>query len=340
MSQSSKGKKKYIFNDETGAFWYQRNYIEGDELFQRLLSRSTPEDKDNSFWELRTGNAMGKTYLFPRLTRHMSDEASSSLSYGGNEYSFHGWSSDMLDLRLRIMEEYNVFLDFCLLNYYRDGNDYISPHKDRESLGRKKITIGVSLGETRTFVITRAPGGIISKAYKPYKEIAGKERDYIWKDCPESKKCQYEFINKDGDIYCMENEFHDNYVHSVPKVLKREGEKGPRISITFRQLIDDGVYMRKGIDTKDVKGMIKRIRKNRGDYLDPRDRKIEERKREKEKREKEKEEEKEKEKEEIFPQGEKEKEEEETLLVRVRKVSRSDVSQSFPIKKKKKREKE
>jgi alkylated DNA repair dioxygenase AlkB len=41
-----------------------------------------------------------------------------------------------------------------LLNYYRDGNDSVAWHKDRESvLGRNPIIASVSFGQVRSFDI-------------------------------------------------------------------------------------------------------------------------------------------------------------------------------------------
>ena len=44
--------------------------------------------------------------------------------------------------------------NYCLVNYYRDGNDYISYHSDDEAFDNdKNIIASISLGETRNFVL-------------------------------------------------------------------------------------------------------------------------------------------------------------------------------------------
>jgi alkylated DNA repair dioxygenase AlkB len=105
-------------------------------------------------------------------------------------------------MRSAVAEHYDVPLGGLGLNYYRDGQDSVAPHRDRElrHLDDTLIAI-VTLGARRPFLI-RPRGG-------------GKSRDIS----PAS-----------GDLLVMGGRTQVNWEHGVPKVK----HAGPRISATWR----------------------------------------------------------------------------------------------------------
>jgi alkylated DNA repair dioxygenase AlkB len=257
----------HIINDETGSFWFKRDYIADNKLFNLLLKQSIPEDQhdDSAFWKQREGELYEKSYLLRRLLRHMGDRVDIAIGYGGKSYPIDKWTPEINSLRIKLMKEFNVFLDFCLLNYYRDGMDTIAPHPDRESVGPRNITIGISLGSSRDFVIHRAINGQATRKLKASSKITNDDDcNYSYQLCKASevneKICRVVFDNHHGDLYCMEGAFHKNYVHSVPE---RKKIKEPRISLTFRQIIDDGYYQSIGLDTSNIEMMLEYLNKNK-----------------------------------------------------------------------------
>jgi len=284
----------HIINDKTGSFWFQRDYISDDKLFDLLLSQTIPEDQydETAFWKQREGELYEKTYLLKRLLRHMGDRVNITIGYGGKGYLIDKWTPEIHSLRIKLMKEFNVFLDFCLLNYYRDGMDTIAPHPDRESTGPRNITIGISLGSSRDFVVHRAINGQATRKLKASSKITKDDSlDYSYQFCNDERVnkvngvnrvnvanemndvndvnkvndvndqiCRVVFDNRHGDLYCMEGTFHKNWVHSVPE---RKKVKEPRISLTFRQIIDDSYYQSMGLDTSNIDMMLEYLDKNK-----------------------------------------------------------------------------
>ena len=92
---------------------------------------------------------------------------------------------------------------YAVLNYYRDGNDYISYHSDREVKDGQTV-VSVTIGATRKFVLKH------------------KFRDDV----------KYTFMLGHGDVLILNDyAIKKIYKHSVPKMANI----GPRINITFRE---------------------------------------------------------------------------------------------------------
>ena len=103
------------------------------------------------------------------------------------------------DLEKRMEKKFS----YVVLNYYRDGKDYISYHSDRETKKNTPVVL-ISLGGTRRFVL---------------KNI-------------NDPKIQHKFILEDGDLMILNYEaIKTKFKHSIPKMANSK----PRISITFRE---------------------------------------------------------------------------------------------------------
>src|SRR5690606_24221069 len=70
-----------------------------------------------------------------------------------NNSELSEWHPLVLNIKDRIEKDLSYELDSCLINYYPDGNSYISPHRDRECKGKDNATIGLSLGSTRDMIL-------------------------------------------------------------------------------------------------------------------------------------------------------------------------------------------
>jgi len=106
-------------------------------------------------------------------------------------------------VRLRVEKIMKLKFKYAVLNYYKDGNDYISFHADRE-VPDGTIVISITLGSTRRFILK----------HKFDKDI------------------KYIFLPEDGDLLVMNDvAIKKMYKHSVPKMAN----VGERISVTLRQ---------------------------------------------------------------------------------------------------------
>jgi len=95
----------------------------------------------------------------------------------------------------------------CLVNYYPDGRHYIGFHSDQgEELKSGSGVAIMSLGAVRTMVIRRI-------------------------DYPDAK---FFYPLKPGSVIHMNDEIQKTWEHGIPK----QAGKGPRISLSFRHLIN------------------------------------------------------------------------------------------------------
>ena len=114
--------------------------------------------------------------------------------------------SIVLDPMILDIVKYPIVYDSCWLNYYRNGKDSISPHSDKEAYGPLNIVSGLSLGATRTFTMRHKRNGKIIK-----------------------------FKINNGDFMMMGGDCQQLWTHGIEKEY---AVKEPRVSLTFRQLID------------------------------------------------------------------------------------------------------
>lgn len=118
--------------------------------------------------------------------------------------------------------------NFCLVNYYADGNDSISYHSDDERfLGAEPAIASFSLGDKRDFLMKPKPrppprtteslgGAVKMEAEKPMK-----------------------LALDPGDMVLMRGQTQANWLHSIPKRKGGQGDGG-RINITFRRALVRG----------------------------------------------------------------------------------------------------
>ena len=116
-----------------------------DWLMRQLIAETPWKQTIQKMWD--------KEYLTPRLTAWYGDT--------GTDYSVSGrisnpipWTPELLMLREKVEPLAGIRFNSVLLNYYRDGNDSVAWHSDRESvLGKNPIIASVSFGQVRSFDI-------------------------------------------------------------------------------------------------------------------------------------------------------------------------------------------
>ena len=136
-------------------------------------------------WKQSTQKLFDKEILTPRLTAWYGDDEK-SYHLGGNEFS-HQFNS-------------------VLLNFYRDGNDSVAWHRDKESeLGNRPVIASVSFGQVRNF-------------------------DFRKKDNHQNK---YSLPLHHGSLLIMKGDLQTNWEHRIAKSAR---PMKPRINLTFRNI--------------------------------------------------------------------------------------------------------
>ncbi|KAF2252899.1 DNA repair family protein [Trematosphaeria pertusa] len=112
--------------------------------------------------------------------------------------------------------------NFCLVNYYADGQDSISYHSDDERfLGPKPAIASFSLGAKRDFLMKHKP--IPPSTASP----------------PAAEPKQLKLPLGSGDMVLMRGKTQASWLHSIPKRAGAEASRG-RINITFRKALVKG----------------------------------------------------------------------------------------------------
>jgi alkylated DNA repair dioxygenase AlkB len=193
-----------IETDSTLVMIY-REYISNDQA-----TRDFNLFRDQLPWNKHEILVYGKHHLEPRLSCAFGD-GNITHNYANTKRKVISWNNSkdpaivrINEIKLDIETNLDVKFNSCLFNYYRNGQDYIAYHSDKEISEQMPIVVGVSFGGSRDFYFK-------TKA-EPFETIKTK-------------------IDH-GDVMIMYGDCQKNYTHSVPK--RAHGE--PRISITFRQL--------------------------------------------------------------------------------------------------------
>ena len=159
----------------------------------------------NINWHHDKLNMYGKEVFLPRYSAWYG-ENDKSYSYSGLTLQPNKWNNGLFFLKEHIEKIAIVNFNSVLMNWYRDGEDYINWHTDAEKeLGQNPIIASLNFGATRRFLIRR--------------------RDDI--------SIKLEFPLKHGSLLIMKGELQHFWQHSVPKEKK---VKQTRINLTFRTI--------------------------------------------------------------------------------------------------------
>lgn len=179
----SKGLPKEMLEYMPGLFSKE----ESDYLLEKFI-RESP-------WKQRVQKMWDKEVVTPRLTAWYGDRL---------EEDPIPWTPELLMIKAKVEPLAGVTFNSVLLNYYRDGNDSVSWHSDKENvLGKRPVIASVSFGQVRSFDIR-------SKA---------------------DHKEQYSVRLEHGSFLLMKAGLQEAFEHRIAKsarVMK------PRINLTFR----------------------------------------------------------------------------------------------------------
>jgi alkylated DNA repair dioxygenase AlkB len=193
-----------LFNSDE-FFQFPKELLEYTEHF--LSEEEATELKEillqNAPWKQRTQKMYDKTVLTPRLTAWYGD-SSKLYQLGGNEFNVSQWTPELLSLKQKIEKSSGYEFNSVLLNLYRDGNDSVAWHRDKESeLGNRPVIASVSLGQARNF-------------------------DFRKVDDHQQK---YSLALAHGSLLIMKGNLQVNWEHRIAKSAK---PMKPRINLTFR----------------------------------------------------------------------------------------------------------
>ena len=160
----------------------------------------------NILWKQDFINLFGIKPL-PRLTSWYGDEGK-SYSYSGIKSMPNAWNKGLIFIKEKIEAIADVEFNSVLLNWYRDGEDYLNWHADNEKeLGSNPVIGSVNFGETRDFCLRL--------------------------NSDTSKKITIPLSH--GTVLIMRGEIQHFWEHCVPK---RKNIKNLRINLTFRKIMN------------------------------------------------------------------------------------------------------
>lgn len=161
---------------------------------------------NNLKWQNDVTVIMGKRIITKRMVAWYGDRPF-IYAYSGSEKIALSWTAELSALKELAETITNERYNSCLLNLYHDGSESLGWHSDNErSLVEDAAITSISFGAERKFVF--------------------KHR---------KTKQNVELLLENGSLLLMRGTSQSHWLHSLPKAL---GVKKPRISLTFRSMID------------------------------------------------------------------------------------------------------
>lgn len=158
---------------------------------------------NNILWQHDQIKMFGKDIFLPRYSAWYGD-SDKPYTYSGLTLQPKNWNKGLNYIKDQISKIADVNFNSVLMNWYRDGEDYINWHTDAEKeLGKNPVIGSVNFGATRRFIIRRI----------------------------DDKKEKVELPLKHGTLLIMKGELQHYWQHSVPKEKK---VKEDRVNLTFR----------------------------------------------------------------------------------------------------------
>jgi alkylated DNA repair dioxygenase AlkB len=165
-------------------------------LYRRLCQEN--------LWPDNRYSVAGRRFTLPRLQTWHAD-AGIKYSYSNNLLQTQAWTPLLSEIRAKVEHATNGLFNAVLVNWYRNGDDYVGWHSDNEpELGAHPLIASLTLGVTRQF-------------------------DYKHK----TLLAQGGLALRSGSLLIMQPSFQHDWLHRVPadKTIT-EG----RINLTFRRV--------------------------------------------------------------------------------------------------------
>lgn len=159
----------------------------------------------NINWKHDQIKLYGKQIPLPRLTSWYGDQGK-AYTYSGITSQPNEWNEGLLYIKEKLEKIARENFNSVLLNWYRNGEDYLNWHADDEKeLGKNPVIASVNFGESRDFIIRRNDDQL--------------------------KKITIPLNH--GSLLIMRGELQHFWQHSIPK---RKRVTGSRFNLTFRHI--------------------------------------------------------------------------------------------------------
>lgn len=171
---------------------------EGNALLGSLINDTT--------WKQESVYLYGRMVKTPRLTAWYGDPGR-TYEFSGTRLSPYPWTEELLTIKKRIEPLAGTTFNSVLLNYYRDANDSVDWHSDKETaLGKRPLIASVSFGQTRKFDIRN-------------------KQDHALK---------YAIYLEHGSLLLMKGDLQQHWDHRIAKSTRPMKE---RVNLTFRNIV-------------------------------------------------------------------------------------------------------
>jgi alkylated DNA repair dioxygenase AlkB len=171
----------------------EENFLSDDECDQVLQEgiSCNPEQKQI--------NIYGRLCNQKRLVKLFAVAPDFEYTYSGLTLSPVSFPPTMKKIRRRLEDKLGVQFPICLLNFYRNGNDYISPHSDDETeLGPTPTIASISVGAERKLVLQHIPSKKMKEIILPNGSLflmAGRTQQFFKHGVPKDKECLKSRVN-------------------------------------------------------------------------------------------------------------------------------------------------
>lgn len=171
-------------------------------------------------WQQRDIQLFGKTFRQPRLVAWHGD-AGAAYTYSGTRFEPEPWTRHLAELRSTVSDAAGAPFNSVLLNLYRNERDSMGMHADDEpELGARPVIASLSLGAERVLTF--------------------KHRERT--DLPARR-----LPLPGGSLLVMRGQTQTYWKHGI---TKRQRPCGPRINLTFRQILVDAESRRDAAPTQ------------------------------------------------------------------------------------------
>lgn len=177
-----------------GMTLYRSAVTDASELFESLRSELELRQEYLQFF--------GRAVAMPRLTGWYGDPGA-TYTYSRLRNEPATWTPSLCRLRDGLRDALRIALNSCLVNWYRDGNDSMGWHADREPELRDSI-VSVTLGAERTFQLREGRKGAPISVALPH-----------------------------GSVLVMTVASQQPFAHRVPK----ESNANECLNLTFRKVV-------------------------------------------------------------------------------------------------------
>jgi len=231
-----------------GFISYYPNFLsqpQADTLYHELEYTT---QTNNIPWAQKTLNLPHKQHAGKeaRFTAFVGEREGLVYNYSNFRNVATKWTPRLDEARQLVEDVVGHGFNVALLNCYLDGSQHVNWHQDaEEDLVNGSSIVSLSLGASRVFQLRHiSENQNVEKQHEAFRQ---KKQGQIL--TPESKKyLQWQVgtdptLNKSftlshGDLFIMSGTLQQFWKHRVPP---QQSSLGPRISITFRNVIDDAL---------------------------------------------------------------------------------------------------